>query len=557
MNYLNEVLNKIINSKLAWIILGFVLLILSICLIFFNGKNNSSDIPQKPNVDINNPSNNPSDLPNNEDINQEEKLYFSLKGDEVIDLYVDEEYIEPGFIAQDKSLKDISSFVSIVGSVNNKVSGTYQITYILKYKDKTITLTRNINVLNRNYNEAVLKLNGSTTIYIPINGSYKELGATAFINDYDITKEIIVTSNLNVGNTGEYTVTYQIVRDNFNKKIVRKVIVFDHNTFFTINNLSYTNQDVLININIDSRVRDNFNYVILPDKTVKTEKNFNYKVSKNGTYQFILYDKEGNLYKKQITINNIDKTVPTGSCQATIYNDSVSVLVNALDNLGIFSYQYMIDTKMSNPINANNYKVTNINEAKNVSVQVTDRVGNKTTLTCQIKDERDPVFIDGNRCSDSYIYKGEKYSLTKKQKEKLAAMIKAEFGGNLLGMKAVASHMANLYEHRKWRGSTTKSFYNYITTTTWYAERTRNATSFNSSALKAVEDCIVNGNRILPLYIDEFDYFPYDIPDKTSIANVYGSKGTFWCLTIYESGKGNIYFYTDLKYREYISNKYK
>lgn len=44
-------------------------------------------------------------------------------------------------------------------------------------------------------------------------------------------------------------------------------------------------------------------------------------------------------------------------------------------------------------------------------------------------------------------------------------------------------------------------------------------------------------------------------PEKTSITNVYGSKGTFWCFTIYESGKGNVYFYINSKYKNYIESK--
>ena len=162
-------------------------------------------------------------------------------------------------------------------------------------------------------------------------------------------------------------------------------------------------------------------------------------------------------------------------------------------------------------------------------------------------------------CSGSYV--GQKYSLTNTQKQKIAGMIYSEYGYDLNGMKAVASQMANLYEINSYNDSNctrNRSFYEYITDTGqcgWYASAD-NPSSTNADALRAVEDVIINGNRTLPLYIDEFDMFPGDIvgassisdsnsyqPGVTKISNKYGSSGTYYCIT--KSGSGaNIYFYT-------------
>ena len=181
---------------------------------------------------------------------------------------------------------------------------------------------------------------------------------------------------------------------------------------------------------------------------------------------------------------------------------------------------------------------------------------NTTTQTGQIGSGQGGA---GN-CSGSYV--GPKYSLTEEQKKKIAGMVMGEYGGDLNGMKAVASQMANLYEINSYNDSNctrNRTFYEYITLPTgscgWYATYDKAPTT-DADALKAVEDVIINGNRTLPLYINEFDWYPGDIngassisdsnsyiPGSTKISNIYGSTGTYYCIT--SSGNdANIYFYT-------------
>ncbi len=163
-------------------------------------------------------------------------------------------------------------------------------------------------------------------------------------------------------------------------------------------------------------------------------------------------------------------------------------------------------------------------------------------------------------CSGSYV--GPRYSLTEEQKKKIAGMVMGEYGGDLNGMKAVASQMANLYEINSYNDSNctrNRTFYEYITLPTgscgWYATYDKAPTT-DADALKAVEDVIINGNRTLPLYINEFDWFPGDIngassisdsnsytPGSTKISNIYGSTGTYYCITA-SGNDANIYFYT-------------
>ena len=175
----------------------------------------------------------------------------------------------------------------------------------------------------------------------------------------------------------------------------------------------------------------------------------------------------------------------------------------------------------------------------------------------------------GGVCGSDKIYKGTTYSLTDAQKQKIAGMIMCEYSTDLNGMKAVASQMANLYEIKKYNNSSctrSRSFYEYITAPVcngccgWYACYKASSTS-NANALKAVEDVIVNGNRTLPLYIDEFDMYPGEVSPKlqpseyvqgeTVISGDYGGKGKFWCVTP-SGNSGNLFYYTSDKYKEHV-----
>ena len=142
-------------------------------------------------------------------------------------------------------------------------------------------------------------------------------------------------------------------------------------------------------------------------------------------------------------------------------------------------------------------------------------------------------------------YKGTKYSLTAIQLKKLARLCDQE-QGSVAGCAAEASLMANLYElvgYKKY-----KSLYEYVRNGGWFyrAAHYMDNGSYTASQLAAVKDVLVNGNRTVPLYVDEHDCFS-DIKSATNngkfitvtdrsaykqnvtiIKNRYGSTYTFW-----------------------------
>ena len=143
------------------------------------------------------------------------------------------------------------------------------------------------------------------------------------------------------------------------------------------------------------------------------------------------------------------------------------------------------------------------------------------------------------------IYKGTKYNLTATQLKKLARLCDQE-QGSVAGCAAEASLMANLYElqgKKKYN-----SLYEYVRNGGWFyrAAYYMDNGSCTQKELDAVRDVLVNGNRTLPLYVDEHDCFS-DIKSATNngkaititdrsaykrgvtiIKNRYQSTYTFW-----------------------------
>ena len=78
--------------------------------------------------------------------------------------------------------------------------------------------------------------------------------------------------------------------------------------------------------------------------------------------------------------------------------------------------------------------------------------------------------------------------------------------------------------------------------------------------LAGVRDVLVNGNRVLPLYVDEHDCISdiksistgnpknrkHYIRGKTIVRNKYKSKWTFWC---FPDSKSDPFGYTDEAYK--------
>jgi len=80
-------------------------------------------------------------------------IEFNLKGNKIINLKLNEEFIDPLFTCIDKeNNNNLNHLVKIDNLPDTKKVGTYDIKYTLKINDKEKVLTRTVNVLEDLYN---------------------------------------------------------------------------------------------------------------------------------------------------------------------------------------------------------------------------------------------------------------------------------------------------------------------------------------------------------------------------------------------------------------------
>lgn len=502
------------------------------------------------------------------------EYFLTLNGQEDIVIYQGMEFVDAGYQAYDNRGNEYNQEVVVTGEVDTSVAGEYRIIYSYNGIEKE----RIVTVLAKTTQLTFLILKGNRTMYLKQGEKYQEPGFNV-IDTYDdkLHEKVEVSGDINSNEPGTYKIKYSVI-NHLGVEFVeeRTIIVLGSDVSINVIPKDKTKGNVEVSIGV---VDNYFDYILYPDNSKGYDRYSVYKINENGKYKFVIYSKDGSYKEEVVEINNIDKEKPNGSCTGYYKEGKSYIEVSATDNMSGIS-KYMINnqsfTKKSLVVDG---------EMTSVSVNIYDGVGNDNAISCTLEDKNpvtpppttpaEPTIEDGIvMCDDKTIYHGTKYTLTTSQKEKLAAMVFNEAAYNFIGMKAVASHMGNLYEVRKFNGKTDASFYDYISTTTWYSYGTRTAKydpAVMSNAYRAVEEVLVGGNRILPLYIDSFDLFPKDIVNsmdkkkyvqgETKYQNIYGTSNDakiFWCFNLNsKKTSGNIFGYSirNQKYKNYIEGK--
>ena len=301
--------------------------------------------------------------------------FLSINGDELITIYKDNEYIEPGYTARDNKGNDLTKEVIIDSNLDTSTTGDYEIIYT--FHDKS--LKRYITVTDKPVGATYIYLKGDSTIYLNINDKYIEPGYLVIDSiDSSLTDKVTIYNKIDTSKKGTYQIVYTVTNSTgVTTSAKRTVIVMDGNISLSLDNEGYTNKEVGINIYI----MDNyFDYLLLPDGTQIKDKSYTYKVTSNGEYKFISYNKTGKGTESTITVSNIDKEGPTGSCTGKYSENKTTISIKAKDNIGINKYT----------INGNSYTNNNITinkELSNVTVTIYDKTGNSTNITCTMKKD--------------------------------------------------------------------------------------------------------------------------------------------------------------------------
>ncbi|WP_420573452.1 immunoglobulin-like domain-containing protein [Kordia sp.] len=175
---------------------------------------------------------------------------ITLNGSATINLNVGEAYIELGATAVDNIDGDLTANISISGTVNTSVAGTYIVRYNVSDAagNAAVEVTRTVNVI-ADTTIPVITLNGSATINLNVGDAYAELGATAVDNiDGDLTANISISGTVDTSVAGTYVVRYNVsdAAGNAAVEVTRTVNVIADTTIPVIT----LNGSATINLNV-------------------------------------------------------------------------------------------------------------------------------------------------------------------------------------------------------------------------------------------------------------------------------------------------------------------
>ena len=328
--------------------------------------------------------------------NREMEEYIKLRGDEVMIIPKGTNFYEPGYISND--------IVNVVGNIGTE-EGVYNVFY--KNKNSNSLAIRKVIIID---NPAIkmtfptINLIGDEVMYVVQGKQYQEPGVNGRdYNDGNISNSVKIEGNVNTNIPGEYTLTYVLTNSQGNSNtITRKVNVISNNgelvVDYRLTPENYTNQSVMIKLSVS----DEYKKIVYPDGSEGT--NLLYTVHENGTYNFIIYDMFDRVTKKSIVINNIDKSIPHGTCTATSYYDRTEVNVSIIDRT-ISSYEYLFNDSSIVTIQSNYYSI-NKTKPTSVKVKVKDIIGNTNTISCNLDDKTDRNIITnskGKNCLEGMV----------------------------------------------------------------------------------------------------------------------------------------------------------
>ena len=307
--------------------------------------------------------------------NKHNNYFIDLDGEDLIMIYKDSEYVDPGYSARNNKGVDFTDKVVVSDDVNTSVVGDYKVIYTLG----DTRVVRYVSVIEKPIGATSIYLSGEVTMYLRVGDEYKEPGYTVIDSiDSNLTDKVIVKNDVDTNKEGIYRITYMVTNSTgVSTQVSRTVIVMGSNISISLDNEKITNGSVGINVYV---VDNYFDYMVAPNGEKVSEKKYTYQVNENGEYKFSIYDKLGKSQEKSILVSNIDKEAPNGSCTGLYGNGKTSINIKAVDNTGISKYV----------VNGRDYSSNNITLDKDyssVSVVIYDKALNSKNINCSMKED--------------------------------------------------------------------------------------------------------------------------------------------------------------------------
>jgi len=135
---------------------------------------------------------------------------ITLNGANPLQHEVGTTYIDLGATAQDVVDGDVTSEITVSGSVDSNTVGNYMLIYsVTDAAGNEATITRNVNVIDTV--APVITLTGANPLQHEVGTIYTDPGATALdAGDGDVSGDIIVDGSVDSSRVGSYTLTYSV-----------------------------------------------------------------------------------------------------------------------------------------------------------------------------------------------------------------------------------------------------------------------------------------------------------------------------------------------------------
>lgn len=150
-------------------------------------------------------------------LNGKQQQFFEAGGD----------YTDPGYSAADDHDGDLTSKVKVEGTVDGHKPGSYTITYSVEDAAKNVCeVKRLVIVMDTTAPSIILK--GSSSIYVELGSDFTDPGFSAVdTQDGEITGRVHVSSSVDTGRRGVYSVNYSVEDAAGNKSFAeRDVFVY-------------------------------------------------------------------------------------------------------------------------------------------------------------------------------------------------------------------------------------------------------------------------------------------------------------------------------------------
>lgn len=334
---------------------------------------------------------------------------IQLIGGNNVSIYEGGEYIEDGYIAYDIRNKNVSKKVKISDNINPNKVGVYEVKYRINSIWKRNEIIRKVEVLENPIDTMKFELNGKSDLAIMLNGEYEEFGykiESKYKDNFD--KYVTIENDVKTTKIGEYQVKYTIKINNKQKELIRNVYVTG-DRYTVIYDKKYTNKD--LSVKILSNTND-FLYFDLGNKKIYDDV-ATLEIKDNGTYSLNMINRF-RIDPIKFEINNIDREIPTGTCNSYMYklDNKTSFEVKAEDNIGIAKYA----------VNDKEYKENNFTHNEYIeesSITLYDEAGNSNVIKCSnyygpdLKNEKSKVIKEYYGDTIKYwVEKKDTYNIT-------------------------------------------------------------------------------------------------------------------------------------------------